>query len=354
MIKAGPGSLDSLPDPVESRKDKTPMTVNTISGSGYNNTIVYSTGGTNQKEEQADKTSIKKDNGYYGTEEKAKDILQTYYEKINNRNKSFSDPKAHISDKYCNPKSGWYRSDMTEEERQIAWRNEMSMLNNGQLFSYNMADYVLRGSEPVYVEKEEYKRIQYDRTAITEQINELFQENNIYIPQDTSIQFSINPYDFTLTVTGVADEALKSRIEKILNEGDNSKNLYSHISKAVRKSEDSTQITKEKSDKLSLYWVIRHETGYDLRELKNENGRFYTEDGKDILDIFRNNSNIPAAYRGDVVSYYSSLLLKYGQTGFNDGNDLTLSIEYKNGELYDIGQEKGYGPGQNSWINSLS
>jgi hypothetical protein len=333
------------------------MTVNSISNANYNNTSLYHSNSSNDKPTE---TSINKENGYYGFWEKAKDIVPKHYEKMYKENMSFADPMRHISDKYCNRMSPWFRHDMTEEERRLASANEAHGIRTSGKSLYmscNINDYslrTLRGLEtPLNVEIEDYKKIQHNRTAITTEINRLFKENNIYIPLDASLKFSINPYDFTITVAGLEDGKLEKRIEELLNVGENGKNLFFHLYQAARKSGDSNQMTQEKLDKFNLYGVIRQETGYDLRTLKNETGRFYTEDGRDILDLFRYNSNIPAAYRGDVVEHYTPFLLKYGKLGFNNTEDMFLSIEYKNRELYDIGQSKGYGPGQNSWVLSL-
>ena len=331
------------------------MPVNSVSSSSYNNVLTYYSNGNNDKQTG---TSIKKENGYYGAAEKAKETVQKYYEKMYKENMSFADPLRHIEDKYSNRMSPFFRSDMTREERSIAYNNEKYAIQmNGQCFygtAYYMDDYVFRDSKPIInVEVEDYKRTQYNRTAITAEINQLFKDNNISIPNDVSFKFSINPYDFTIAVLGLEDKELTGRIEKLLNVGDNGKYFYDHLYQAVSRSEDSNQMTQEKLDKRHLYWVVKQETGYDLRTLRNENGRFYTEDGKDILDLFRRNPHIPAAYRNDVVDYYTPFLIKYGKLGFNNGDDMYLSIEYRNGELYDIGQSKGYGPGQNDWISSL-
>lgn len=331
------------------------MSVNSVSSSNYGNTPTYYSNSSNDKQTG---TSVKKENGYYGAEEKAKEVLQKYYEKMYKENMSYADPLRHIEDKYFNVMSPLFRSDMTREERSISYNNEKyAIQTNGQYFygtAYYIDDYVFRDSKPlINAEIEDYKRIQYNRTAITAEINQLFKNNNISIPTDVSLKFSVNPYDFTIAVTGLEDEKLKRRIEELLNRGENGKNLFFHLYQAARKSGDSNQMTQEKLNKFNLYSIIKQETGYDLRTLRNENGRFYTEDGKDILDLFRNNSHIPAAYRGDVVDYYTPFLIKYGKLGFNNGDDMYLSIEYRNGELYDIGQSKGYGPDQNGWISSL-
>lgn len=329
------------------------MPISSVSSSSYNNSTTYYS--SNSKDKPAE-TTIKRENGYYGVEEKSYEILQKYYEQLYKENMSFADPLRHIEDKYCNVMSKWYRSDLDDQQRHVAYLNETQALkaNGAKVWEWYWDDAAFHGNKPIInVEIEDYKRIQYNRSANTAKINQLFKENNINIPTDVSLKFSVNPYDFTIAVTGLDDAELIRQIEELLNVGDNGKNLYDHLYQAARKSGDSNQMTEEKLDKRHLYWIIKQETGYDLRTLKNENGRFYTEDGKDILDLFRHNSHIPAAYRGDVVDYYTPFLLKYGKIGFNSTDDMFLSIEYENGELYDIGQSKGYGPGQNDWLSSL-
>ncbi|HCM12988.1 MAG TPA: hypothetical protein DHW85_07395, partial [Lachnospiraceae bacterium] len=93
-----------------------------------------------------------------------------------------------------NRMSPFFHSDMTREERGIAYRNEKSAIEaKGQCFycNCNINDYVFRDNKPmINVEVEDYKRTQYNRTAITAEINQLFKDNNISIPNDVSFKFS--------------------------------------------------------------------------------------------------------------------------------------------------------------------
>lgn len=314
------------------------MIINNSIGVSNNSCSSYSTESKMtalNSEKEDTKTTIQKDN-YYSKSDEISEVILSHYKKVNNMNKSFSDPKKHLLDKYCVRSSKHFRSNMTEEERKIAYRNELRMLEYGNIPSISMGDYVLRGYGKVNDYDESVKENQGNRNAITLQLNQLFKDNNIIVPQDTSVRFTINPYDFTVLVEGIEDENLRNRMNEVLSSGDNLKNLFFHINNCSMNT-DSSQITEDKLNKFRLFWEIKHNTGYDLRELRNENGKFYTKEGKDILDIYKNSSSIPLAYRGSAVSHYEQYLITYGRAGFNNSEDLLLSIEYKNGYLYDIG-----------------
>jgi hypothetical protein len=116
----------------------------------------------------------------------------------------------------------------------------------------------------------------------------------------------------------------------------------------------NNQLNNDIIKKSSVWWQIMNTTGYDLRELHNENGTFYTNDGKDLIEIYKNSSNIPDKYRNATVEYYLPYIDQYAEEGFNNTPDLILTIGYNNRGLYDIGQEKGYGYGQNTWLKELN
>ena len=46
-----------------------------------------------------------------------------------------------------------------------------------------------------------------------------------YSVKQVDLVFSIDPYTYQLTVSGNADRDILSQIEKLLNEGDNAKNM---------------------------------------------------------------------------------------------------------------------------------
>jgi hypothetical protein len=194
----------------------------------------------------------------------------------------------------------------------------------------------------------------YNRKMVTSEINELFEENGIEIPEGTTLTFTIDPYDCNLTVSGTDDEDLTSKIESVLNSGSNSQNLWLHICDSSSGDYiESSQMTSEKQKKFEAWDEVLANTGIDLRDCTNKDGTFYTSDGVDVIELYMNNTTIPSEYQSSVTSYYEPILRELAEEGFDSSDDLVLSIDYKDGSLYDVGQTNGFGEGQTVWIDDL-
>ena len=130
--------------------------------------------------------------------------------------------------------------------------------------------------------------------------------------------FSIDPYTYQLTVSGNADRDTLSQIEKLLNEGDNAKNIWTHAWICMHDSDNeivNSQANRTKANQYSLWHEVYETTGYEL---------------------------------------YSNRWLQYAKNGWKKENDLVLKIGFDSSGLYDIGQEKGYGAAQNMWMKGVS
>ena len=130
--------------------------------------------------------------------------------------------------------------------------------------------------------------------------------------------FSIDPYTYQLTVSGNADRDTLSQIEKLLNEGDNAKNIWTHAWICMHDSDNeivNSQANRTKANQYSLWHEVYETTGYEL---------------------------------------YSNRWLEYAKNGWKKENDLVLKIGFDSSGLYDIGQERGYGATQNMWMKGIS
>ena len=78
-------------------------------------------------------------------------------------------------------------------------------------------------------------------------------------------------------------------MESVLNQGENGKHLWQQINWfSEQDGAHSTQISNKLSiDKTWAYREVYRYTGYQLHELKEENGTYYTEDGTDIKTVIR-------------------------------------------------------------------
>ncbi|WP_419234496.1 DUF4885 family protein [Aliarcobacter cryaerophilus] len=295
-------------------------------------------------------------NGYVNNEAKlARERLEEVYSKATKENKKFANPEQHISDKYYSQASPYYIEGLSRMEREIAYNHEMDYLKNNKLTKINYIDPNLKDLTSIHGYIEELEEKKFNREAVNTQFQQLLDKYSISIPKDKNLTFTIDPYDYKVSVSGLEDKSLSSLIEDALNTASNSKELFSHIYNSTL--DNNSQVSKEKSDKKTLFHEIKNRTGYDLRDLENIDGKFLTKDGTDILELYKtgviNSKNIPEEYKGMVFELYSGKLTELGKKGFENVPDLVLSIDYKNGSFYDLGQSENFGTGKTKWIDEL-
>jgi len=227
----------------------------------------------------------------------------------------------------------------------IGW-NDYTMIQDaiwdmGKEIAYSNDDYCIN----YYVEAPDKNA--YDRQMTNRQIENIFGENNIDIPSGEELTFTVDPYDYRITVSGTSDNALREKIESVLNQGDNGKGLYTHIHYSA-KNHNSSQIDNSVEGKRMVFGRVLSWTGADLRECTRVGNDFVTADGKSVKAMLR--SYIESTewdYKEDRIAHYSNQMMQYD---YNDGHDQVLSIKYTNTGLHDIGQDVGYGTGQTDWV----
>lgn len=167
---------------------------------------------------------------------------------------------------------------MTEDQRSIAYRNEKRMLQTGGKYSAGFAryDYALRNYKDVYTGgsrsvgyvRNTDREKQYARSVVNQQISNLLSKNGISISKQADLVFSIDPYTYQLTVSGNADRDILSQIEKLLNEGDNAKNIWTHAWICMHDADNeivNSQANMTKANQYSLWHEVYETTGYDAR-----------------------------------------------------------------------------------------
>lgn len=321
-------------------------------------TPTYSTTrSTIQTEKSSDssknETVIQSRNNYESESDRRRKLLDDHYRKVNEQNKRFKYPHIHISDKYSNPSSPYFRHDMTEVERKNALSHEMSWLKNGYATSYSFPDAIFRDVPPIHGGVEVAEQKAFNRQKVNEQFKQLMAKFQITIPKDTKLIFTIDPNTHKLSVSGTDDSELTRLIEEALNSENNAKELFAHIIRS--RSHDNTQFTPEKYDKYNLVRVIKNVTGYNLKDLAVVDGKFVTGDGTDIFDIYksnlRKNPYVSAQDHGMLTAHYGEQLYALAKNGFDSVPDLVLSIGYENESLHDIGQRESYGTDRTDWLD---
>ena len=298
-------------------------------------------------------------NGMSQEENMAYAILKEHYNKVYQENLSHPDSMAYIESKYCDVTSPNFCSYMTEDQRSTAFLNEKRMLETGgkHTAGFGRYDYALRNYEGIYIGPQNtgYRRDtdrekQYARNVINQQLSQMLSENGISLGKDADLKFSIDPYTYKLTVSGNVDKDTMSLLEKLLNEGDNAKNIWTHAWYCMHDSDNeliNSQANAIKANQYSLWHELYSTTGYDIREASYDNGKFIMGDGTDLLALYKEKAENSAVYE-----LFSKRLLDYTKNGWNCENDLVLEIGFDANGLYDIGQSKGYGTTQSTWMNS--
>ncbi|MBR0607638.1 DUF4885 family protein [Bacillus safensis] len=291
-----------------------------------------------------DQSTIKSTNEVMTEVDRRMKILDEKYEKINEQNKRFNDPQDHIYNKYRNPYSSYFRSDLTKPEREAAYIMEMSWARNNKGGQYDFNDAIFRNEKRYDPTQESVEKKIFNRQKVNEQLQDLFSKNGISIPKNTNLTFTIDPNNFKLVVSGSKDDSLMKQIEDLLNTTNNTRELFFHIMKS--RNDDSTQFTPDSLAKFHLVNQIKTVTGYNLKDLSIVNGQFVTDNGTNIFDLYKEEllKNPYTAENARIAaSHYGAQLFDLAKNGFDSIPDLVLSIGYQNGSLYDIGQKVNYG-----------
>ncbi|OQP18586.1 DUF4885 domain-containing protein, partial [Bacillus stratosphericus] len=204
-------------------------------------------------------SAIKSTNEVMTESDRRMKILDEKYEKINEQNKRFKDPHGHIFDKYRNPYSPYFRSDLTKPERDAAYSMEIGWANHGRGGYYNFNDAAFRNENRYDPTQESVEKKLLNRQKVNEQLQALFSTNGLNIPKNANLTFTIDPNHFKLVVSGSTDETLVKQIEDILNTSNNTRELFFHIMKS--RNDDSTQFTPDSLAKFHLVNQIKTVTG---------------------------------------------------------------------------------------------
>ncbi|WP_111292020.1 DUF4885 family protein [Bacillus safensis] len=309
------------------------------------NTSYTATTSNNQNRmDSKNQSTIKSTNEVMTESDRRMKILDEKYQKINEQNKRFKDPQDHIYNKYRNPYSSYFRSDLTKPEREAAYIMEMSWARNNKGGQYDFNDAIFRNEKRYDPTQESVEKKILNRQKVNEQLQDLFSKNGITIPKNTNLTFTIDPNNFKLVVSGSKDESLMKQIEDLLNTTNNTRELFFHIMKS--RNDDSTQFTPDSLAKFHLVNQIKTVTGYNLKDLSIVNGQFVTDNGTNIFDIYKEEL-LKNPYTSEnariAASHYGEQLFDLAKNGFDSVPDLVLSIGYQNGSLQDIGQKENYG-----------
>ena len=137
-----------------------------------------------------------------------------------------------------------------------------------------------------------------------------------------NMTFSIDPYDYSLKVSGVDDAGLTAMLEKLLNKDHNARELFYHIMHSNS---------------------FASVTGQDPRQYRQTETGLVNGRGENILDIYREalktSDAVPAQFKGTAYNVFEENIKKLLAEGFYRIPDLNLRVGYKDGMLQDLPNE---------------
>lgn len=307
-------------------------------------------------------TEIKSSNNYEGffkfMEEKNLKERKNLYEQTKNMSKD--DRYKYIKQRYYDKNAPHYIGyGFTEIERKETFRFELGYNPKHETHGLNLNDPMFRGIKTImpngFVEKA--GKNLFNRTKINQAISNILEKNSITIPKDEKLTFSIEPFSYKISVEGTDDKDLKSSLENALNVGENGKELFFHIYRTL--DTNSPQRTDEINRKYDLMTSIRDETGYNINDLKAKDGTLVNDKGEDVFAMFvkslkKNKLKLfDASDKEMIVGDYRQKMKEFISGSLKDVPDQILKIDYQDGGLLDRDTTKGYGKGQDSWLNEM-
>lgn len=193
-----------------------------------------------------------------------------------------------------------------------------------------------------------------NRQLIDNQLQQMFKANNILVPNDLNLTFTIDS-NYKLIVSGTDDANLKNQLENLLNNTGTSENLFNHILNTYMKTND--KFTNLEALKYATNKNLKNMTGYTLKDITVKGGNIFTNDGKSLFNILppsKNSNTYIESLENGKVAFLVQSIKKLAATGFNNIKDLSLDINYSNGYLSDIGLKYGFGPNQLDWYTDSS
>ena len=264
-------------------------------------------------------------------------LEDTYYAMgVRNRAKytTVSQVYAALSEKY----SSDYYKQFSELEVTAMYDNELEMTLFGCLGGGgNLDDPHLKGEVRDLTEKQAHE---YNRKTINMQLCYIFGNAGIdsAMLSKYNMTFSIDPYDYSLKVSGVDDAGLTAMLEKLLNKDHNARELFYHIMHSNRAS--ISDYAKTKYHTLNSFASV---TGQDPRQYRQTEAGLVNDRGENILDIYREalktSDAVPAQFKGTAYNVFEENIKKLLAEGFYRIPDLNLRIGYKDGMLQDLPNE---------------
>ena len=165
-----------------------------------------------------------------------------------------------------------------------------------------------------------------NQKIISTQMKNLLEKKGINVEDGDTLLISFDPYEYLISVEGLRNSENLSKVNEILKEGDNAKELFYYTL------QNSRSVNQDALTKYRTYQNIKNLTGENLSDLTLNNGNFYTEEGRNILSLVKlgidKDTLIPQDFKNVAYDYSKRLLKEVAEKGFNSMPDLNLTIGY--------------------------
>lgn len=251
---------------------------------------------------------------------------------IRSRCRTQQEVHVYLSQKYFGTSDFAYTKKWTDPERYAMFENEYNAVCYGTIGGGNFND--PRLSEKVQFKTYEEQKMDEkaaNQRIISNQISSFLQNHGIRIEENQSFHLSINPYSYFVQSSGDMSEVLLQKIKELLESNNDSRDIfYWGLNNGAKYSEES--LTKWRA-----YQNVKRYSGLELPQLQLIDGKFYTEDGKDVWELvkegIRKDSSIATEFKGAANDYVRGLMDVIADKGWDNIPDIQMDIMYsgKNG-----------------------
>ena len=251
---------------------------------------------------------------------------------IRSRCRTQQEVHVYLSQKYFGTSDFAYTKKWTDPERYAMFENEYNAVCYGTIGGGNFND--PRLSEKVQFKTYEEQKMDEkaaNQRIISNQISSFLQNHGIHIEENQSFHLSINPYSYFVQASGDMSEVLLQKIKELLESNNDSRDIfYWGLKNGAKYSEES--LTKWRA-----YQNVKRYSGLELPQLQLIDGKFYTEDGKDVWELvkegIRKDSSIATEFKGAANDYVRGLMDVIADKGWDNIPDIQMDIMYsgKNG-----------------------
>ncbi len=246
-------------------------------------------------------------------------------ESIRNQCKTVDDVRHYLCKKYFGQEEIPFTKKWDEPEKYAMYHNDMNAVLYGTISTSLLFDDPRLDYKQTDWEEQEELDFKSRHDSISLNMKNLLTNNNIKLDKNDSLLISINPYDYSVNLSGINDSNLLLDIKQLLEAGSNSKNLLHYAL-------NSSTNNKDAIVKMRAYSTLKEYTGLDLSKLTLKDGEYYSVSGEKVSDVLKEkldkNNDIASEFKSAAYNYTMDLVNQVAEKGWNSMPDLSITIGY--------------------------